>query len=83
MSEPVASPERINLGIISIVCFNFASYVCNGLPLAVLPGYVLNGLHLSPVFAGLVIGLRVNWPTDGVPNAWCCTGSADWFSAGR
>lgn len=58
MSEPVASPERINLGIISIVCFNFASYVCNGLPLAVLPGYVLNGLHLSPVFAGLVIGLQ-------------------------
>jgi len=58
MSEPAASPGRINLGIVSIVCFNFASYVCNGLPLAVLPGYVLSDLDLGPVFAGLVIGVQ-------------------------
>ncbi|MDO9148786.1 MAG: MFS transporter [Hydrogenophaga sp.] len=58
MSEPAATPGRINLGIVSIVCFNFASYVCNGLPLAVLPGYVLSDLDLGPVFAGLVIGVQ-------------------------
>ena len=58
MSEPAATPGRINLGIVSIVCFNFASYVCNGLPLAVLPGHVLNDLNLGPVFAGLVIGVQ-------------------------
>ena len=58
MNEPAATPGRINLGIVSIVCFNFASYVCNGLPLAVLPGYVLNDLNLGPGFAGLVIGVQ-------------------------
>jgi MFS family permease len=58
MNEPAASPGRINLGIVSIVCFNFASYICNGLPLAVLPGYVLSDLNLGPVFAGLVIGVQ-------------------------
>ncbi|WP_448646290.1 MFS transporter [Pseudomonas mohnii] len=41
--------------ILSIVGFNFISYVCSGLPLAVLPGFVLNDLGLTSVFAGVVI----------------------------
>lgn len=41
--------------ILSIIVFNFISYVCSGLPLAVLPGFVLNDLGLSSVFAGIVI----------------------------
>ena len=58
MNGSTTSPERTDLGIILIVSFNFAAYVCNGLPLAVLPGYVLNDLNLSPVIAGLVIGVQ-------------------------
>lgn len=41
--------------ILSIISFNFISYVCSGLPLAVLPGYVLNDLGLTSVFAGILI----------------------------
>ncbi len=41
MPEPVAEPAlnglRLNLRIVSIVMFNFASYLTIGLPLAVLP----------------------------------------------
>ena len=58
MNDSEKSSLRINLSILSIVCFNFASYVCNGLPLAVLPGYVLNDLGLTSVFAGIVIGVQ-------------------------
>lgn len=48
----------VGLSIVSIVCFNFASYVGNGLPLAVLPGHVLNTLGFGTTMAGLVIGLQ-------------------------
>ena len=41
--------------ILSIVGFNFISYMCSGLPLAVLPGFVLNDLGLTSVLAGVVI----------------------------
>jgi MFS family permease len=41
--------------ILSIVGFNFISYVCSGLPLAVLPGFVLNDLGQTSILAGLVI----------------------------
>jgi MFS family permease len=44
--------------ILSIVGFNFISYICSGLPLAVLPGYVLNDLGLSSVLAGVVISVQ-------------------------
>ncbi|MDU7097276.1 MAG: MFS transporter, partial [Enterobacter sp.] len=44
MPEPAAEPAlsglRLNLRIVSVVIFNFASYLTIGLPLAVLPGYV-------------------------------------------
>lgn len=44
--------------ILSIICFNFIGYVCSGLPLAVLPGFVLHDLGLTSVFAGAVIGVQ-------------------------
>jgi len=49
---------RLTLSIISIVCFNFMSYVGSGLPLAVLPGFVLNELGLGTVWVGVVIGTQ-------------------------
>src|SRR5690606_25173924 len=49
---------RLNLSIIFIVCFNFMSYVANGLPLAVLPGFVLKDLGFGTVLAGIVIGTQ-------------------------
>lgn len=58
MNGSAAHTGRINLGIVSIVFFNFAASVCNGLPLAVLPSYVLNDLNLSAAFAGVVIGVQ-------------------------
>jgi len=58
VNDSEKSPLRINLSILCIVCFNFASYVCNGLPLAVLPGHVLNDLGLTSVVAGIVIGVQ-------------------------
>lgn len=58
MNASQSSPRQVNLAILAIVGFNFASYVCNGLPLAVLPGYILHDLGLTSVFAGIVIGLQ-------------------------
>lgn len=60
--QSVAAPEhgrlRLNLLILSIVKFNFASYLTIGLPLAVLPGFVHDGLGYSAFWAGLVISLQ-------------------------
>jgi len=72
--------------ILSIISFNFISYICSGLPLAVLPGYVLNDLGLTSVFAGVVISSQylatllarpwpVVWPIAWVPNTRLCAGS--------
>ena len=62
MPEPVADPAlsgvRLNLRIISVVIFNFASYFIIGLPLAVLPGYVHDVMGFSAFWAGLVISLQ-------------------------
>lgn len=62
MPEPVAEPAltglRLNLRIVSVVIFNFASYLTIGLPLAVLPGYVHDVMGFSAFWAGLVISLQ-------------------------
>ncbi|WP_058910446.1 MFS transporter [Entomohabitans teleogrylli] len=62
MSSPTPEPEltglRLNLRIVSVVAFNFASYLTIGLPLAVLPGYVHDVMGYSAFWAGLVIILQ-------------------------
>lgn len=62
MPEPVTEPAlnglRLNLRIVSIVMFNFASYLTIGLPLAVLPGYVHDAMGFSAFWAGLIISLQ-------------------------
>ncbi len=62
MPQPAAelalSGLRLNLRIISVVIFNFASYLTIGLPLAVLPGYVHDVMGFSAFWAGLVISLQ-------------------------
>ena len=49
---------RLNLQILSIVKFNFATYLTIGLPLAVLPGFVHDNLGYSAFWAGVVISLQ-------------------------
>jgi MFS family permease len=46
----------ITLQIVSIVFYTFIAFICIGLPIAVLPGYVHEQLGFSAVVAGLVIG---------------------------
>lgn len=57
-SEAVQSGLGLNLRIISVVIFNFASYLTIGLPLAVLPGYVHDVMGYSAFWAGLVVSLQ-------------------------
>ncbi|MCT4703394.1 MFS transporter [Enterobacteriaceae bacterium H20N1] len=56
--QPALSGFRLNLQIVSVVMFNFASYMTIGLPLAVLPGYVHDIMGFSAFWAGLVISLQ-------------------------
>lgn len=58
MDTSTTASTRPSLSIIFIVCFNFMSYVASGLPLAVLPGFVLNELQFGTVWAGIVIGTQ-------------------------
>jgi MFS family permease len=51
-----ASSLTITLQIVSIVFYTFVAFLCIGLPIAVMPGYVHNQLGFSAVVAGLVIG---------------------------
>ncbi len=51
-----ASSMAITLQIVSIVFYTFIAFLCIGLPIAVMPGYVHNQLGFSAVVAGLVIG---------------------------
>lgn len=57
-AEPAISGLRLNLRIVSVAIFNFASYLTIGLPLAVLPGYVHDVMGFSAFWAGLVISLQ-------------------------
>ncbi|BBP65258.1 MFS transporter [Pseudomonas sp. Cab53] len=58
MSTPSSSPSSlsITLQIVSIVFYTFIAFLCIGLPIAVLPGYVHEQLGFSAVVAGLTIG---------------------------
>jgi MFS family permease len=57
---PVATPSSltITLNIISIVIYTFIAFLCIGLPIAVMPGYVHDQLGFSAVVAGLTIGTQ-------------------------
>ncbi|WP_437880783.1 MFS transporter [Pseudomonas sp. LRF_L74] len=52
------SSQSSTLQIIAIVLFTFIGFLCVGLPLAVLPGYVHNDLGYDSMIAGLIIGLQ-------------------------
>ncbi|WP_369789464.1 MFS transporter [Rouxiella sp. WC2420] len=61
MSPPASKMQRpvnINLQILAIMIFNFANYLTIGLPLAVLPGYVHDGLGFSAFWAGVAISMQ-------------------------
>lgn len=46
----------ITLQIVSIVFYTFIAFLCIGLPIAVIPGYVHDQLGFSAVIAGVAIG---------------------------
>jgi MFS family permease len=48
----------VTLQIVSIVAFTFIGYLCIGIPLAVLPGFVHTDLGFGAVVAGLVISVQ-------------------------
>ena len=50
------SSMTVTLQIVSIVFYTFVAFLCIGLPIAVLPGYVHDQLGFSAVVAGLTIG---------------------------
>lgn len=61
MPEPQISAQSsmaITLQIVSIVFYTFIAFLCIGLPIAVLPGYVHEQLGFSAVIAGLTIGAQ-------------------------
>jgi MFS family permease len=55
---PAAAPSSlsITLQIVSIVFYTFIAFICIGLPIAVIPGYVHEQLGFSAVVAGVTIG---------------------------
>jgi MFS family permease len=57
-APPVPKGVGLTLLIISIVIYNFASYLTIGLQLAVLPGMVHDQLGYSAFWAGVVISLQ-------------------------
>jgi MFS family permease len=53
-----AHSMAITLQIVSIVIYTFIAFLCIGLPIAVIPGYVHDQLGFSAVIAGLTIGAQ-------------------------
>jgi hypothetical protein len=58
VTMPAAAPSSlsITLQIVSIVFYTFIAFICIGLPIAVIPGYVHEQLGFSAVVAGITIG---------------------------
>src|SRR5476651_1393105 len=56
MSAAAPSSVSITLQIVSIVFYTFIAFICIGLPIAVIPGYVHEQLGFSAVVAGMTIG---------------------------
>jgi MFS family permease len=56
MSDAAPSSLSITLQIVSIVFYTFIAFICIGLPIAVIPGYVHEQLGFSAVVAGVTIG---------------------------
>ncbi|MBA1202675.1 MFS transporter [Pseudomonas capeferrum] len=54
---PARSPS-ITAQILAIVFYTFIAFLCIGLPIAVLPGYVHDQLGFGAVIAGVTIGLQ-------------------------
>ena len=55
---PTRNTLHITLQILSIVFYTFIAFLCIGLPIAVLPGYVHDQLGFGAVIAGVTIGLQ-------------------------
>lgn len=53
-----SNASNSTLLILSLVIFSFISFVCIGIPLAALPGYVHGELGFSTTVAGIVIGIQ-------------------------
>ncbi|WP_120992984.1 MFS transporter [Stutzerimonas urumqiensis] len=58
MSDTPTADSASTLLILSLVIFNFISFISIGIPLAVLPGYVHESLAFSATVAGIVIGVQ-------------------------
>ncbi|MCO6060329.1 MFS transporter [Pseudomonas sp. MOB-449] len=58
MSTPRLSASSTTLQIITVVFFTFISFLCVGLPIAVLPGYVHNDMGYGSMMAGIVISTQ-------------------------
>lgn len=56
--HPTRNTLHITLQILSIVFYTFIAFLCIGLPIAVLPGYVHDQLGFGAVIAGVTIGLQ-------------------------
>ncbi|MNO58865.1 major facilitator superfamily transporter [compost metagenome] len=57
-SSPPSNTSSITQQILSIVFYTFIAFLCIGLPIAVLPGYVHDQLGFGAVTAGVTIGLQ-------------------------
>jgi len=54
----ISPDQTLTLRIVSVVGFNFLSYLCIGAPLGILPSYLHLQLGLSTVLAGFLVSLQ-------------------------